>query len=67
VIKSRIMRWVGNVARVGDRRGLYKDWWGDLKGIRQLERPRRRSEYNIKKRCSRNEMRGHELDWSGLR
>jgi hypothetical protein len=26
VIKSRGMRWAGNVARMGDRRGLYRDW-----------------------------------------
>jgi len=26
LIKSRI-RWLGHV---GDRRGVYKDWWGDL-------------------------------------
>ena len=24
VIKSRIMRWVGHVARVGERRGVYR-------------------------------------------
>jgi len=35
------------VARVGDRRGVYKDWWGDLKERRQLGRPRRRWEDNI--------------------
>ena len=39
VIKSRIMRWAGNVARVGEEKGVYrvslgkpegKNHWGDL-------------------------------------
>jgi len=28
VIKSRRMRWVGHVARMGERRGLYRILWG---------------------------------------
>ena len=39
---------VGRVARVEDRRGVYRHWWGDLKGKRQLGRHRSRLEYNIK-------------------
>jgi hypothetical protein len=27
VMKSRRMRWVGHVARIGDRRGIYGVWW----------------------------------------
>ena len=28
VIKSRRMRWAGHVAGMGERRGLYRVWWG---------------------------------------
>jgi hypothetical protein len=31
VIKSRIMIWAGNVACMGERRGMYRFWWGNLK------------------------------------
>jgi hypothetical protein len=31
VIKSRRMRWAGNVARMGEGRGVYRVWWGYLK------------------------------------
>jgi hypothetical protein len=27
--KSRRMRWVGHVARMGERRGAYRVWWGN--------------------------------------
>jgi len=30
VIKSRRIRWVRHVARMGDRRGHTRFWWGDL-------------------------------------
>jgi hypothetical protein len=46
VITSRIMRWVGHVARVGDRRGVYKVSWVDLKKNRK-RRPRRSWENDI--------------------
>ena len=29
VIKSRRMRWVGHVARMGEERGLIGFWWGN--------------------------------------
>jgi len=29
VIKTRIMRWVGNVARMGEERGRVGSWWGN--------------------------------------
>ena len=48
VIKSRRMRWVGLVARVGERRGVYRVLVGKLEGKRPLGRPRRRWEVNIK-------------------
>ena len=31
VIKSRRMRWAGYVARMGERRGVYRVWWGNLR------------------------------------
>jgi hypothetical protein len=48
VIKSRIMRWAGHVACMGERRGLYRVFMGKPEGKRPLGRPRRRWEYNNK-------------------
>ena len=48
VIKSRGMRWAGNVARMRERRDVYKVLVGKPEGKRPLGRPRRRWEYNIK-------------------
>jgi len=48
VIKSRRMRWVGHVARIGERRGVYRALVGKSEGKRSLGRPRRRWEDNIK-------------------
>ena len=31
VIKSRRMRWAGRVAHMGQRRGLYRFWWENLR------------------------------------
>ena len=42
------MKLVGHVARVGDRRGVYRPSVGKLEGRRPLGRPRRRWEDNIK-------------------
>jgi len=42
------MRWAGHVARVGERRGVYRVLLGKPEGKRQLGRPRRRWEDNIK-------------------
>jgi hypothetical protein len=41
VIKSRIMIWVGCIARMGERRGVYRVLVGQLVGKRPLGRPRR--------------------------
>ena len=43
VIKSRRMRWAGHVARMGERRGVYRVLVGKPEG-----RPRSRWEDNIK-------------------
>jgi len=42
VIKSRRMRWAGHVARMGERRGLYRVLVGKPEGKRPLWIPRRR-------------------------
>jgi len=31
VIKSRRMRWTGHVPRMGERRGVCRYWWGNMK------------------------------------
>jgi hypothetical protein len=48
VIKSRRMRWVGHVARIGEGRGVYRVLVERPKGKRPLVRPRHRWEDNIK-------------------
>jgi hypothetical protein len=47
VIKSR-MRWAGHVARMGERRGVYRVLVGKPEGKRPLRRHRLRWEDNIK-------------------
>ena len=42
------MRWVGHVARLGERRGVYRILVGKPEGKRPLGRPRHRWEDNIK-------------------
>jgi hypothetical protein len=42
VIKSRRMRWAGHVARMGERRGVYRFLVGMSEGKRPLGRTRRR-------------------------
>ena len=42
VIKSRRMRWVGHVTRMGDERGVYRVLVGKPEGKRPLGRPGRR-------------------------
>ena len=56
------MRWAGHVARMRERRGLYRVLVGKPEGKRPLGRPRRRWEYNIK-------MDFHDVgcgSWTGL-
>jgi len=48
VIKSRRMRWVGHVARMGEERGVYRILLGKPEGRRPLGRPRRRWVDNIR-------------------
>ena len=48
VIKSRRMRWAGNVARMEEGRGVHKVLVGIPEGKTPSGRPRRRCEDNIK-------------------
>jgi hypothetical protein len=48
VIKSRSMRFAGHVARMGERRGVYRVSVGKPEGKSPLGRPRHTWEYNIK-------------------
>jgi len=48
VIKSRKMRWAGHLARMGERRGVYRVLVGKPEGKKPLGRPRPRWEDNIK-------------------
>jgi hypothetical protein len=47
VIKSRLIRWAGYVALMGEGRGVYRVLVGKPEGKRPLWRPRRRWEDNI--------------------
>ena len=47
-IKSRRMRWAGDVAHMGERRGIYWVLVGKPEEERPLGRHRHRWEYNIK-------------------
>ena len=48
VKKSRRMKWAEHVARMGERRGIYRVLVGKPEGKRPLRRPRPRWEDNIK-------------------
>jgi hypothetical protein len=48
IIKSRRMRWAGHVARMGEKRNVYRLLVGNPEGKRPLGRPRRRWTDNIK-------------------
>ena len=64
VIKSRIMRWTVHVARVGERRGVYRVLVGKPEGKIPLGRPRRRWESIIK--MALQEMGCGGMDWIEL-
>jgi hypothetical protein len=58
MIKSRRIRWAGNVARMGVRIGVCRILVGKPEGKRPFGRPRCRWEDNIK-------MDLQEVDWKG--
>ena len=64
VVKSRRMRWVGHVARMGEDREVHRMLVGKPEGKRTLERPRRRWEDNIK--MDLQEVGGGRGDWMEL-
>jgi hypothetical protein len=48
MIKSRRMRWAGNVVRMGEKRNAYRILVGKPEGMSPLGRPRRMWVDNIK-------------------
>ena len=64
VIKSRRIRWVGHVARMGEERKVYRVLVGKPEGKRPLERPRLRWVDNI--RMDLQEVGCGCMDWSRL-
>jgi len=63
-IKSRRMRLAGHVARMGDRRGVYRVLVVKPEGTRPLGKPRRRWENNIK--MDLQEIGCVVMDWNKL-
>jgi hypothetical protein len=59
MIKSRRMRWAGQVARMGETRNAYRILVGKPEGKRPLERPRCGWVDNIK-------MDLREIGWGGM-
>jgi len=64
VVKSRRMRWVGHVARIGEDRGVHRVLGGKPEGKSPLGRPRRRWKENIKMDLQKVE--GGRGDWMEL-
>jgi hypothetical protein len=59
MIKSRRMRWLGHLARMGEKRTAYRILVGKPEGKRPLGRLRRRWDDNIK-------MNLREIGWGGM-
>jgi len=64
MIKSRRIRWAGNVARMREERGVYRVLVGKPEGKRPLVRPRRRRVDNI--RMDLQDVGCGYMDWIGL-
>jgi hypothetical protein len=64
IIKSRRMRWVGHVARMGEKRNAYRLLVENPEGKRPLGRPRRKWVDNI--RMDHREVGWGGVDWIGL-
>jgi hypothetical protein len=62
MVKSGRMSWAGHVARMGERRGVYRVLVGISEEKRPLGRPRRRWEDNIKI-YSIKEVGCGDMDW----
>ena len=68
VIKSRRMGWAGNVARMGEERGMYRVWVGKPEERRPLGRPlgRPRCRWVDNIRMDLQEVGCGYMDWIGL-
>jgi len=64
VIKSKSLGWAGHVARIGERRGVYRALVGKPERRRSLGRPRHRWEDNIK--MNLQEVGCGVMDWIEL-
>jgi hypothetical protein len=64
ILKSRRMRWVGHVARMGEKRNAYRILVGKPEGKRQLGRPKRRWVDNIK--MDLREIGWDRVDWMDM-
>jgi hypothetical protein len=64
IIKSRRMRWAGHVARMEEKRNVYRILVGKPEGKRPLGRPRRRWMDNIKMDLFRDKIECCGLDLS---
>ena len=64
IIKSRRMRWVGQVVLMGERKGVYRVLVGKPEGKKSLGRPRHGWEDNIKMELQ--EMGCGGMDWMEL-
>jgi hypothetical protein len=64
IIKPRRTRCAGNVARIGEKRNACRILVGKPEGKRQLGRPRRRWEDNVK--MNLREKGWHCMDWLDL-
>jgi hypothetical protein len=64
IVKSRRMRWAGNVDRMGEKRNVYRLLVGKPEGKRLLGRPRRRCIDNIKRDLL--EIGLSVVDWIGM-
>ena len=62
MIKSKRMRLAGHIARMGERRGVYRVLVGKSEGKKPLGRPRPRREDNIKIDFQEVGCGGHGLD-----
>jgi hypothetical protein len=63
IIKARRMRWVGHVARMGEKRNAYRLLVGKPEGKTPLGRPRRRW---LDIRMDLVEVGWGDVDWIGL-
>jgi hypothetical protein len=63
-VRSRRMRWVGNVARMGEERKVYNVLVGKPEGRRPLGRPRRRWEDGVRRHLTETGLGG--VDWIRL-